>query len=278
MLLGVRDAPLDGLRVEHRPAGPLAGAVLGYRGYRELASVARDRWETPAGDVILVLGLRDPFLAQQRPGIGPTTRFRSFVVGLHEQPLRTRYEGLQVGVQVRLTPPAAAVLLGVGMHELANRVVDLADLVGGAGERWAARVASAESWQQRFDVLDMVIGERVRAGDGPSSVAHRIWAALRRAGGAVRVEDLVAEAGCSHRHLVEVFRREVGLTPKRAARVVRYERAARLLRARQTTLAAVAAECGYCDQPHLTREFRRFSGVTPAAVHHAGSGQISTRR
>jgi AraC-like DNA-binding protein len=85
----------------------------------------------------------------------------------------------------------------------------------------------------------------------------------------VRIGDLVAEAGCSHRHLTSLFRREVGLTPKRAARVLRYESAARRLRGHAVTPAVVAAECGYTDQAHLTREFRRFSGITP--------GQFSTR-
>lgn len=276
MLLGVRDAPLTGVRVERAWGGVLTGGVLGYRGYRELASRPCDRWETPAGDVILVFGLGDPFLAQERPGVGRPVGFTSFVVGLHEQPLHTRYEGVQFGVQVRLAPPAAAVLLGVAMHELTNRVVELADVVGGSGPRLAARLARVESWQERFAVLDMVLGARMRAVDA-SLTGWRAWQALRRAGGAVRIEDLVAEVGCSHRHLTDVFRREVGLTPKRAARVLRYERAARRLREPGVTLAAAAVECGYADQPHLTREFRRFSGVTPAAVRGSVSGQISTR-
>lgn len=277
MLLGVRDAPPAGMRVERAPGESLAGAVLGYRGYHELASVPCDRWETPAGEVILVLGLRDPFLAQKLPGAGRLVGFTSFVVGLHERPLHTRYEGLQSGVQVRLAPPAAALLLGVAMHELTNRVVDLADVAGGSAGRWTKALTSAGSWQERFALLDAVLGERMRAGGGGSPIIRRAWQALRRVDGGVRINDLVAEAGCSHRHLTDLFRHEVGLTPKRAARVLRYERAARRLRDSQSNPAAVAAECGFTDQPHLTREFRRFSGVTPAAVCRNDPGQFSTR-
>jgi AraC-like DNA-binding protein len=51
--------------------------------------------------------------------------------------------------------------------------------------------------------------------------------------------------------------------------VLRYERAALRLRDHRSTPAEVAADCGYTDQPHLTREFRQFSGITP--------GQLSTR-
>jgi AraC-like DNA-binding protein len=255
MLLGVRDAPPAGLRFERAAGRHLAGAVLGYRAYHETAAAPRDRWETPSGDVILVLGLGDPFQAQRHPGAGDPTGFRSFVVGLHERPLHTRYAGVQIGVQVRLAPPAAAAILGVPMHELTNRVVELTDLAG------AFDTATLDT-----ATLDTVLAERLRAGAGPSPIVRRAWASLRRAGGNLRIEDLVAEAGCSHRHLVELFRREVGLTPKRAARVLRYERAARRLREVGAAPAAVAAEGGFTDQPHLTREFRRFAGVTPGSV------------
>ncbi|WP_131745014.1 helix-turn-helix transcriptional regulator [Frankia sp. Cppng1_Ct_nod] len=89
---------------------------------------------------------------------------------------------------------------------------------------------------------------------------------MRRAGGAVRVADLAARAGRSHRYLAARFREQIGTTPKIAARVLRYERAARLLTRGDMAPAQVAVMCGYADQPHLTREFTLFAGVTPAAA------------
>jgi AraC-like DNA-binding protein len=60
------------------------------------------------------------------------------------------------------------------------------------------------------------------------------------------------------------FRREVGLPPKRAARVLRFHHAVGRINADQfVSLSAVAAECGYYDQAHFTREFREFAGRTP---------------
>ncbi len=274
MLLGVRDAPPAGVRVERIAAGPLDSALLGYRGYHESAPSPSDRWETPSGDVILVVGLADPFLAQELAGVGRPSPFASFVAGLHERPMHTRYQGLQVGVQIRLSPPTAARLLGVPMYELANRVVDLRNLIGDEADRWAAALVAAGTWAQRFARLDEILGERLRVANGRSRLVQQAWDRLRHADGAVRIDDLVAEVGCSHRHLVDMFRRDVGLTPKRAARVLRYESAARKLRGHTDTPAVVAAECGYTDQAHLTREFHRFSGITPAALR---AGQISTR-
>lgn len=94
---------------------------------------------------------------------------------------------------------------------------------------------------------------------------------MQRAGGAVRVAALVDGAGCSHRHLVAQFRQQVGATPKTAARVLRYARAARLLARGDLRPAQVAAVCGYADQSHLTREYAVFAGTTPAAASVTGS-------
>nr|WP_269205257.1 helix-turn-helix domain-containing protein [Motilibacter aurantiacus] len=82
--------------------------------------------------------------------------------------------------------------------------------------------------------------------------------------GRVRIEDVAREAGWSRRHLEARFRLEIGLSPKQAAGVARFDRARRALQAApRTPLAALAARHGYYDQAHLTREFTRLAGVPP---------------
>ena len=86
-------------------------------------------------------------------------------------------------------------------------------------------------------------------------------------GGTLTVGALAAEVGWSRRHLGERFRAEIGLTPKAAGRVLRFERARRLLgRARRPGLAEVAALSGYYDQAHLNREWRELAGCSPDDV------------
>jgi len=83
------------------------------------------------------------------------------------------------------------------------------------------------------------------------------------------VTGLAREAGVSRKHLAESFRAELGMTPKRLARLVRFERLLAALRAGPDapgdwTLAALAH--GYYDQAHFTREFRAFTGLTPGEL------------
>jgi AraC-like DNA-binding protein len=68
-----------------------------------------------------------------------------------------------------------------------------------------------------------------------------------------------------------------GVTPKRLASVLRFERAVRLARSRTSrSWSQIAAECGYADHAHLTREFQRFAGESPSAWALRGSLVIAS--
>ena len=75
------------------------------------------------------------------------------------------------------------------------------------------------------------------------------------------------ETGWSRRHVTERFRRQLGVSPKAYARLLRFEHATSLLNrpATRCTLADVAMEAGYYDQSHLSRDFVALAGMTPAA-------------
>jgi AraC-like DNA-binding protein len=248
------------------PGAAVRGGVRAYLGYRDEISDSVRQLETPSGEIILIVGCGEGFRAQASPGSGDLATYTSFVAGMHDRPTWTVHDGRRFGVQIRLDPLGAFSLFGVPMHELSNRIVDLSDLLGSDAERWAERLSDARFWRERFAVLDRLLADRMAAGPVPSREVAWAWRAMRRSGGAVRVSDLAADVGHSHRHLIALFREQVGTTPKMAARLLRYERAARLLGRGEVSPAWVAAACGYADQSHLTREFVRFAGMTPAAA------------
>ncbi|MEO5874340.1 MAG: helix-turn-helix domain-containing protein, partial [Streptosporangiaceae bacterium] len=90
------------------------------------------------------------------------------------------------------------------------------------------------------------------------------WGRLLQSHGGISVAALALETGWSERRLSGRFRAEIGLPPKAAARVVRFDRARRLGAARPRLLADLAAEAGYFDQAHLAREFRALAGCPPS--------------
>jgi transcriptional regulator GlxA family with amidase domain len=89
------------------------------------------------------------------------------------------------------------------------------------------------------------------------------WRRLAKSHGSVRIQLLADEIGYSRRHFGECFREAIGVSPKAAARVFRFERACRLIADNRPSLAHVAIECGYHDQAHLTREWNALAGCSP---------------
>ena len=198
-------------------------------------------------------------------------RFGSFAGGVYARPVRVRHEGSAHGVQFDLEPPALQALFGVPAGELAYRTVSLHDLMGADAEHLAERLYAAEDASARFALLDAALLRRMaRAPAPPRPDVERAWALLRASGGRIRVDALADALGCSRRHLAKRFATDVGVSPKVAARLMRFEAArARLGR---VPLARLAAEHGFADQAHLAREFRALGGAPPTSFPSVQDG------
>jgi AraC-like DNA-binding protein len=74
--------------------------------------------------------------------------------------------------------------------------------------------------------------------------------------------ELARQSGWSERHFTQVFREQIGFTPKVWHRLQRFQRAVRQLQAvRGVSWAELAISCGYYDQSHFANEFRAFAGI-----------------
>lgn len=170
-------------------------------------------------------------------------------------------------LQLDLTPLGAYRVFGVPMHQLAGRLVDLADVLGADGRRLGAAVRDAPTWRGRFQAVDRYLIGRVGSAPAVTGDVALAWLELKRSSGSVPIRAICREVGWSHKHLITRFKEQVGLTPKRAARVIRFEQVLRRLDAvPRPDWARLATECGYADQAHLIREFAEFTGSTPAAA------------
>jgi AraC-like DNA-binding protein len=271
------ESPAGHWEVVSRPPHPaLRDHVRRYCGYTERMTAPQRRREVISGDVVLIVAfgpamrLRYPLA----PG-APEERRTSFLVGLHAPVTVTEHDGVADGVQIDLTPLGAHVLLGLAAHEVAGRVVDLDEALGPLGAELPERLADAATWEARFALIDAALARRALAAPPPSPDVARAWRRLAETRGRLPVGEMAAELGCSRRHLAARFREQVGVTPKAAARVLRFHHALDRLRAGERW-ADIAYDCGYSDQPHLNREFREFAGVTPgelaAAISPGGLG------
>jgi AraC-like DNA-binding protein len=158
-------------------------------------------------------------------------------------------------------------LLGVPMSELSEIVVPLDDVLGAEASLLVEQLFLAGDWRRRFELLDSFLVARLEgARKRPSPDAVWAWQRLVETAGKLPVERLAAELSCSRRHLTRRFREQIGPAPKAAARILRFQSAARQLAVDDgRRFADIAHDCGYFDQAHLNRDFRELSGTTPGA-------------
>jgi AraC-like DNA-binding protein len=247
------------------PAPDLRSLIAGYTGYRiqgEPAGVHRGLPSRSLTVVLTIEGTVDIGGARRARGYGS---YRALASGLHDEVVLIEHDGNQYGLQADLTPLGARALLGLPAGALAGAIVDLDALLGPAAGELIDRLRAAPTWPERFEHLDSVLSRVANPTDVPAELAW-VWRRLTGSGGALPIGALATEVGWSRQHLGSQFQREFGLSPKRVARVIRFESAHRLLAASpRSRIADIAARCGYYDQAHLDRDWRALTGLSPTA-------------
>lgn len=215
----------------------------------------------PGGTLALVVSLGEPVLVR-RAG-HPDLRAAATVAGLRSTPVDIVHDGTQRGVQLELTPRGARALLGLPAAALAQGVWSLDEVVGRRARELTGALADAPGPADRVRVLDAVLTGWAVEGGYPAAV-DGAWRRLVASAGSASVSSIAEEVGLGRRHLGQLVRAELGLTPKMAARILRFGHARRCLRTgRATSLAEAAALCGYFDQAHLTNDWRQLGDCTP---------------
>ncbi|MFF3440080.1 helix-turn-helix domain-containing protein [Streptosporangium sp. NPDC002721] len=253
-------AVAEGLTFTESDPGPfLRPYVTHLSAYTERHATPAPRRQPPFAGVVMIFGFGAPLVLSGPAGF---RRLASFAGGLHDTYVDTTTAGVAEGVQVNLTPLGARRLLGVPLRELTNRVVSLEEVLGGWATATVERLAEVPDRTARIALLDEALSGRIAEAPGPDPRVRWAWDRLVATRGTLSVASIAAELGWSHRHLVSRFHDQIGLAPKAAARVLRFEHATGRLRSGMS-LADTAATCGYYDQAHMNRDFRAMAGATP---------------
>jgi AraC-like DNA-binding protein len=190
----------------------------------------------------------------------------AWVVGAHDRPLYVEKETRDCDiVAIRLHPWTAERVLGVPAREIAGSMLDLELFWKSAVDDIRNELSATTDPRARLAIVERGVARqaalRRRPDDGP--LGRALCDAAESDAGA-SIGDLAARFGLTHRRVIGVFDRAVGLKPKTYQRVRRLRHVLRLVdESPRPTWTAIAHRCGYFDQAHLINDFRLLTGISP---------------
>jgi AraC-like DNA-binding protein len=169
-------------------------------------------------------------------------------------------------VGLRLQPAASDMLADKSLPALRDRIVDLAGL-----DRAFSKTlrAAARSFAAGSDAALWRLMARRVATHGLDERIEKAVERLLVSQGTARIDATARTAGMSMRGFQTRFRSRVGLAPKEFARLMRLQATLRALDDGDASISEVAADSGFADQAHATRDVRRITGLTPARLRAA---------
>jgi AraC-like DNA-binding protein len=272
----------------YRPRPPLNAFVERFWLCLDGQSPRRERI-LPSGTLELVVNLHDDAVRIYESAESPRVETHAGVVVSGTYARAFVIDAMQHAAMfgVHFSPGGAFAVLGVPANGLANAHVDVAALWGDREAReLRERLCAAATPRARFLLMEAALLGRMRMSIDRPDRARMLSRhpaipfalhAFGDDGAGASVREVARAVGLSQRRLIEIFTREVGLTPKLFCRVLRFRHVHAL--AERTCAAAAAAAsqtgrvdwadlalaCGYFDQSHLSNEFRELSGLTPTA-------------
>jgi AraC-like DNA-binding protein len=164
---------------------------------------------------------------------------------------------------VRFTEVGAPAILHDRVDLLYNRTVPLDDLLPRQEiDQIQSVLADTPAIRQQILSVERFLTGRIRPQNPISPQIEAAAQMIRNTHGRFSIAAIARHAAMSQSALERHFRAAVGATPKKLSRLARLQHVCRLWDTGKP-LTEIAFEAGYCDQPHMVRDFRLFTGTSP---------------
>ena len=229
----------------------------------------------PGGRMQLLVNLDcDEFRRYSRPRLDSCDRIAGAALcGAHHRSVITDTAQQRHIIGISFKVGGAQPFFHTPARELTNQHVPLDALWGRSGATLRERILDQDGPQARLKCLEDALLSHAR---GPLATEPAISRALPLLARGVPTSRVAARAGLSSKALARRFSESVGLTPKRVARLQRFQRALPLMASgTEASWAGLATHLGYYDQSHLIRDFREFAGIRPTEYQPRSPGELS---
>lgn len=257
----------DWLMITVRPSAPLASYVekLWYCDGHRVGN-GTQRALLPDGRFQLVISLADgPIVASIDPMGDGGGNAPSLLIGIRSRFNIIDTAKLRSAMGVVFWPGGVHAFLGPLTDAFHNKNVSL-DLIWGSMVRSLRdRLRAANEPVEKFRLLEVALLQHVNERLQLNTAVRYALQEFAHRPEIPRVQELAHEAGLSRRRFSQLFREQIGLTPKLYCRLQRFQNMLKLIASSASVdWAQLALAAGYSDQAHLAHEFHDFSGLSPS--------------
>lgn len=198
-------------------------------------------------------------------GAGPVVFF-----GPNEFPLPVRVKGPFTVAGFAIHPGGWRSLFDRPARDYTDQMLPLSAAWGGVADRLWSEIQATQDDAGLVAAMERAIAAQLAwIGLNQPDPQMNAFAAIARSDSTIRIDDAAAQLGLSIRQLERRCLASFGLSPKAVLRRSRFLDMAMAMRGFSSPSEEELAALRYFDQSHLTREFKRFAGMTPKAFERA---------
>ncbi len=223
----------------------------------------------PTGHAQFVISLARDYLTDANNPTDPLAHSpAALLLGLYSIHQQIDAIDLSELIGVAFHPGGTIPFLPACTDAFTNRETSLEDIWGTESENLRTDLREASTPTEKFTLLEAVLLQRLNRSkiQRPSPMVDFALTHLNRSPGTMTIAELTRQIGLSPRRLSQIFREQVGVSPKLYCRIQRFQQAVQAIhRGLDVPWAELALTCGYYDQSHFANDFHAFSGLSPTA-------------
>jgi AraC-like DNA-binding protein len=218
----------------------------------------------PNGAIELIINLGSYHKVVDRYDKSRFEVFRDcWIAGMQEEHITIEAIDESNLIGIRFRPGGAYPFFSFPISELTNRVIESDQILGPLAAQLREQVMETDVPAERLHIIEAMLLKRIGEKGSDALVDYAIG--KLRGGSGRSIAELSRSAGVSEKHLIALFKKSVGITPKYLSRIFRFQQVLGLVKdLHQVNWTEIAHDCGYFDQAHLIKEFHALSGSKPS--------------
>jgi AraC-like DNA-binding protein len=251
----------------HKPPQPLSCFIEHFFYYEGYQAEHRMEKFLPDGSMDLLIDLTETpkKLFHNEEGTSCTTFKKSWISGM-----KTEYILIDASVSsmigVHFRTGGAYPFFNFPVSELNNITIEMDCLWNTEIHSIRDAILNAANVENKFSILEKYFLLKGKEKFEPNPLVSYAIEQLQQSPQVWTIEQLTRKVGITQKHLISLFKKYAGLSPKLFARISKFQKVIQLVEKEQkVSWTSLAYECGYYDQAHFIKEFQAFSGINPSS-------------